>query len=43
MSLGVNLLVQIARKVAAALDEDYDIEVIEAHHNRRSTRPPARR
>ncbi|WP_299964935.1 4-hydroxy-tetrahydrodipicolinate reductase [uncultured Roseobacter sp.] len=35
MSLGVNLLVQLTRQVAAALDEDYDIEVIEAHHNRK--------
>ena len=33
MSLGVNLLVQLTKKVAAALDEDFDIEVIEAHHN----------
>jgi len=32
MSLGVNLLTALARKVAAALDEDYDIEIIEAHH-----------
>jgi 4-hydroxy-tetrahydrodipicolinate reductase len=39
MSLGVNLLVQIARKVAAALDEDYDIEVIEAHHNKKVDAP----
>ena len=33
MSLGVNLLVQLTKKVAAALDEDFDIEVIEAHHH----------
>ncbi|XDA98625.1 4-hydroxy-tetrahydrodipicolinate reductase [Sulfitobacter sp. LCG007] len=33
MSLGVNLLVQITKQVAAALDADFDIEVIEAHHN----------
>ena len=32
MSLGVNLLVQLTKKVAAALDEDFDIEIIEAHH-----------
>lgn len=32
MSLGVNLLVQLTKKVAAALDEDFDIEVVEAHH-----------
>jgi len=34
MSLGVNLLVQLTRKVAAALDDDYDIEVIEAEPTR---------
>jgi 4-hydroxy-tetrahydrodipicolinate reductase len=39
MSLGVNLLVQITRQVAAALDEDFDIEVIEAHHNRKVDAP----
>jgi 4-hydroxy-tetrahydrodipicolinate reductase len=39
MSLGVNLLVQLTRKVAAALDEDFDIEVIEAHHNRKVDAP----
>jgi 4-hydroxy-tetrahydrodipicolinate reductase len=33
MSLGVNLLVQLTKKVAAALDEDFDIEIIEAHHH----------
>lgn len=39
MSLGVNLLVQLTRRVAAALDEDFDIEVIEAHHNRKVDAP----
>jgi 4-hydroxy-tetrahydrodipicolinate reductase len=39
MSLGVNLLVQLTKKVAAALDADYDIEVIEAHHNRKVDAP----
>ncbi|WP_296764469.1 4-hydroxy-tetrahydrodipicolinate reductase [Sediminimonas sp.] len=39
MSLGVNLLVQLAKRVAAALDEDFDIEVIEAHHNRKVDAP----
>ncbi|MFN3207639.1 MAG: 4-hydroxy-tetrahydrodipicolinate reductase [Roseovarius sp.] len=39
MSLGVNLLVQLTKKVAAALDEDYDIEVVEAHHNRKVDAP----
>ena len=39
MSLGVNLLVQLTRKVAAALDEDFDIEIIEAHHNKKVDAP----
>jgi 4-hydroxy-tetrahydrodipicolinate reductase len=39
MSLGVNLLVQLTKQVAAALDEDYDIEVIEAHHNQKIDAP----
>jgi 4-hydroxy-tetrahydrodipicolinate reductase len=39
MSLGVNLLVQLTKKVAAALDEDFDIEVIEAHHNQKVDAP----
>ncbi len=39
MSLGVNLLVQLTKKVAAALDEDYDIEVIEAHHRHKVDAP----
>ncbi len=39
MSLGVNLLVQLTKKVAAALDEDYDIEVIEAHHAQKVDAP----
>ncbi len=32
MSLGVNLLLELTKKVSAALDEDYDIEVVEMHH-----------
>jgi len=39
MSLGVNLLVQLTRKVAAALDEDYDIEIVEAHHRHKVDAP----
>jgi 4-hydroxy-tetrahydrodipicolinate reductase len=39
MSLGVNLLVQMTRKVAAALDADWDIEVVEAHHRMKVDAP----
>ena len=39
MSLGVNLLVQLTRKVAAALDEDFDIEIVETHHRHKVDAP----
>ncbi|MEO0765061.1 MAG: 4-hydroxy-tetrahydrodipicolinate reductase [Pseudomonadota bacterium] len=39
MSLGVNLLVTLTKQVAAALDEDFDIEVIEAHHHHKVDAP----
>lgn len=39
MSLGVNLLTEITRQVAAALDDSFDIEVIEAHHNQKIDAP----
>ena len=32
MSLGVNLLTKLTQKVAQALDIEWDIEVVEAHH-----------
>jgi 4-hydroxy-tetrahydrodipicolinate reductase len=39
MSLGVNLLVALTRKVAAALDADFDIEVLEMHHRHKVDAP----
>jgi len=39
MSLGVNLLVQLTKKVSKALDEDFDIEVIESHHRMKVDAP----
>ncbi|MGB5067985.1 MAG: 4-hydroxy-tetrahydrodipicolinate reductase, partial [Albidovulum sp.] len=39
MSLGVNLMVRLTQKVAAALDEDWDIEVVEAHHRMKVDAP----
>ena len=39
MSLGVNLLVQLTQQAAAALDEDYDIEIVEAHHSQKVDAP----
>lgn len=39
MSLGVNLLTVLTKQVAAALDADFDIEVIEAHHRHKVDAP----
>ncbi len=39
MSLGVNLLVQLTKQVAAALDADFDIEIVEAHHRHKVDAP----
>lgn len=39
MSLGVNLLTRLTQKVAAALDADWDIEVVEAHHRMKVDAP----
>ena len=39
MSLGVNLLTEMTRHVAAALDEDFDIEVLEMHHRHKVDAP----
>ncbi len=39
MSLGVNLLVTLVEKVAAALDEDFDVEVVEMHHRHKVDAP----
>ena len=39
MSLGVNLLVQITRQVAAALGVDFDVEVVEMHHRHKVDAP----
>jgi 4-hydroxy-tetrahydrodipicolinate reductase len=39
MSLGVNLLAALVKRVAKALDEDYDIEIVEMHHNKKIDAP----
>lgn len=39
MSLGVNLLVGLTRRVAAVLGPEFDIEVIEAHHRHKVDAP----
>lgn len=39
MSLGVNLLAALVRKAAAALDESFDIEILEMHHRHKVDAP----
>src|SRR5438105_6996479 len=39
MSLGVNLLAALVRRVARSLDEDYDIEIVEMHHKAKIDAP----
>lgn len=39
MSLGVNLLADLAKKAASVLEEGFDIEIVEAHHNRKLDAP----
>ena len=39
MSLGVNLLVELAKKAAAVLGGQFDIEIIEKHHNQKIDAP----
>lgn len=38
-SLGVNLLIELARCAAEALGEDFDIEILEIHHRRKIDAP----
>ncbi len=39
MSVGVNLLFKILRDIAPVLGDDYDIEIIEAHHRMKKDAP----
>lgn len=39
MSLGVNLIFQLAAQVARALGNDYDIEIVETHHRFKKDAP----
>ena len=39
MSLGVNLLFKLAAETAAALGDDYDIEIVEVHHRFKKDAP----
>lgn len=39
MSLGVNLLISLVKKAAAVLEGNFDIEIIEKHHNQKIDAP----
>ena len=39
MSLGINLLILLSKKAAEVLGEDFDIEIIEKHHNKKLDAP----
>jgi 4-hydroxy-tetrahydrodipicolinate reductase len=38
-SMGVNLLAALVKRVAKTLDDDFDIEIVEMHHNRKIDAP----
>lgn len=39
MSLGVNLMADLAKKATTVLEDNFDIEILEAHHNRKLDAP----
>jgi 4-hydroxy-tetrahydrodipicolinate reductase len=39
MSLAVNLLAALVKRVAQTLNEDYDVEILEMHHNKKIDAP----
>lgn len=39
MSLGINLLIRLAKQAAVILEDKFDIEIIEKHHNRKIDAP----
>ena len=39
MSLGVNLLAALVKQVAKTLDDEFDIEIVEMHHNKKIDAP----
>ncbi len=39
MSIGVNLLFHLIRQTASILGDDYDIEIVEMHHNQKKDAP----
>ena len=39
MSLGINLLIELSKRAAAVLGPDFDIEIVEKHHNNKIDAP----
>ena len=39
MSLGINLLIELAKKATCILSDSFDIEIVEAHHNQKLDAP----
>jgi len=39
MSLGINLLLDLVKRAAAVLGEEYNVEIVEAHHNKKLDAP----
>lgn len=39
MSLGINVLIDLAKKATTVLEDNFDIEIVEAHHNRKLDAP----
>ena len=39
MSLGINLMMELVRKAAAVLGGDFDVEILEKHHNQKLDAP----
>lgn len=39
MSIGINLLIELSKKAAALLGVDFNVEIVEAHHNQKLDAP----
>lgn len=39
MSLGINLLMELAKTASSVLGQDFDVEIVEAHHNQKIDAP----
>jgi 4-hydroxy-tetrahydrodipicolinate reductase len=39
MGVGINVLLSVVKKIANTLGEQYDVEIIEAHHNKKKDAP----